>query len=457
MSNGTLGLIRSACPGIAWPAVPSADAAQTLAFQFQLELSQWYGPLELQALQYRQLDILLKHACATVPYYRERWSGVHDSAVPLTPERFSRLPLLTRGALQQNFENLKSTAPLPQHGPPGETRSSGSTGMPVRVMKTPLNDLVWQAIMLREHLWHGRDLAGKLAVIRRNVQAREVAGWDAVIDAIAATGRTALLSIDTEIALQLAWLEEQQSDYLLTYPSNVAELARLALKCGTRLPRLREIMTIGEVVTPALRDLCREAWGARVVDAYSAQEVGYLGLQCPGHEHYHVQAECTLVEVLDTWGRPCAPGQAGLVVATPLHNFAMPLVRYVVGDYAEAGHPCPCARGLPVLNRVMGRTRNTLLLETGERYWPSFGTHRFADIAPIVQHQFVQKSFGVIEARLVTVRPLTREEEQEFERHVQARLPVPFELKLVYVREIPRAASGKYEDFMSEIADAGAA
>jgi len=34
---------------------------------------------------------------------------------------------------------------------------------------------------------------------------------------------------------------------------------------------------------------------------------------------------------------------------------------------------------------------------------------------------------------------------------------VSFELKLVYVREIPRAASGKYEDFMSEIADAGAA
>jgi phenylacetate-CoA ligase len=407
-------------------------------------------------LQYRQLDILLKHAYATVPYYRERWSGIYDPAAPLTPERFSRLPVLTRSALQQNFERLKSRAPLPEHGPPGETRSSGSTGMPVRVLKTSLDDLIWQGIMLREHLWRRRDLAGKLAVIRRSTRQQEVLGWDAVLDAIAATGRAVLLPIGTEIASQLAWLVEQQPDYLLTYPSNAAALARLALERGVRLPRLREVMTLGEVVTPELRALCRQAWDVPVVDAYSAQEVGYLGLQCPGYEHYHVQAECAVVEILDTRGKPCTAGQAGLVVATPLHGFAMPLVRYVVGDYAEAGGPCPCGRGLPVLNRVMGRTRNTLVLETGERYWPFFGTHRFTDIAPVLQHQFVQKSFGVIEARLVTARPLTAGEERQFERHVQSRLPVPFELKLVYVREIPRSASGKYEDFMSEIADAGA-
>src|SRR5215510_10900500 len=102
-----------------------------------------------------------------------------------------------------------------------------------------------------------------------------------------------------------------------------------------------------------------------------------MALQCPDHEHYHVQTECILLEVLDTHGGPCAPGRAGLVVATPRHAFAMPLVRYVVGDYAEVGPPCPCGRGLPVLARIMGRTRNRLVLETGESYWPSFGTHRF--------------------------------------------------------------------------------
>jgi phenylacetate-CoA ligase len=54
-------------------------------------------------------------------------------------------------------------------------------------------------------------------------------------------------------------------------------------------------------------------------------------------------------------------------VVTPLHNFAMPLIRYAIGDYAEAGPPCACGRGLPVLARILGRARNLLTLPHGER------------------------------------------------------------------------------------------
>ena len=113
-----------------------------------------------------------------------------------------------------------------------------------------------------------------------------------------------------------------------------------------------------------------------------------------------------LVEVIDAAGQPCAPGQVGRVVVTPLFNYAMPLLRYELGDYAEVGPPCPCGRGLPVLTRILGRERNALLVApTGERYWPAFGSRKFTEIAPIVQHQFVQKDAEWIEARLVTERP----------------------------------------------------
>lgn len=456
MSSDTLGLIRSGCPGIAWPAVPPADAAQALAFQFQLELSQWYSPERLRELQYRQLDILLRHAYATVPYYRERWSGLYDPAVPLTPERFSRLPVLTRGSLQQNFEALKSTAPPAEHGPPRAVRSSGSTGTPVRVLKTPLTDLMWQNALLREGLWHRRDFTGKVAAIRHGVPPGETPGWGPAMAAVFEAGRMAQLPVSASVEVQLRWLEEQQPDYVQTFPSNLAELARLALARGARLTRLREAWTVGEVVTPELRTLCREAWGVKVVDAYTTEEVGYLGLQCPDHEHYHVQSEFAAVEVIDTRGKACQPGHVGPVVVTPLHNFAMPLVRYVLGDYAEAGGQCACGRGLPVLSRIMGRVRNMLVTAAGQLYWPSFGTRRITEIAPVLQHQLVQKDLDLIEVRLVTARALTSEEEQAVRQRIQSRLPVPFEVRFVYVSEIPRSASGKFEDFMSEVAVPGA-
>jgi phenylacetate-CoA ligase len=164
-----------------------------------------------------------------------------------------------------------------------------------------------------------------------------------------------------------------------------------------------------------------------------------------------VQSETVLLEVLDEQGRPCAPGAVGRVVVTPLYNFAMPLLRYAIGDYAMVGGPCPCGRGLPVLDRVQGRVRNMLTAPDGGRYWPSFGSRRFREIAPIRQHQFVQKTLQRLQARLAVERPLTPEEEATLRAHILTRLPAAFEIEFVYVDEIPVSAAGKLENFISEI------
>jgi phenylacetate-coenzyme A ligase PaaK-like adenylate-forming protein len=72
-----------------------------------------------------------------------------------------------------------------------------------------------------------------------------------------------------------------------------------------------------------------------------------------------VQSESVLLEIVDDAGRACAPGRAGRVVVTSLHNFATPLIRYELGDLAEFGAPCACGRSLPVISRVLGRSRST--------------------------------------------------------------------------------------------------
>jgi phenylacetate-CoA ligase len=246
-------------------------------------------------------------------------------------------------------------------------------------------------------------------------------------------------------------LEEERPEYLLVYPSNAAELARAALLKNVRLGSLREVRTMGEALSADTRALCREAWGAPVVDMYSAEEVGYIALQCPEHQHYHVQSESLLVEVLDDDGNACRPGETGRVVVTDLHNFAMPLVRYEIGDYAEVGTPCPCGRGLPVLARISGRVRNMLVTADGRRYFPHFGTRSMPGLEVLRQHQFVQKSLQLVEGRLVSSRPLTTAEEEALRRHVLSRLPAGFEVRFSYCERIARSPTGKFEDFMSEL------
>jgi phenylacetate-CoA ligase len=387
-----------------------------------------------------------------VPYYRERWRGRYDPERPLTPARIAELPLLTRRELQDHYAALGSTRVPSEHGMPGEARTSGSTGAPVRFLRTPLCAAIWNAITLRDHDWHARDLGRKLAVIRQGAERSEAASWGPATAGVVGTGPAVMLPIQASVAEQLAWLEEQRPAYVLTYPSNVVELARASLARGLRLPGLLGVRTLGEALSEEVREACREAWGVEVTDVYSAEEVGYIALQCPEHAHYHVQCEGVWVEVLDAQGRPCAPGEVGRLVVTSLHNYATPLVRYEIGDYAEVGEPCACGRGLPVLRRVLGRVRNMLVTATGERYWPTFGMRKASELAPIREIQFVQTAYDLVEARLVAAAPLTAEQDAALRAIILSRLPARFRVEIVHCERIARAASGKFEDFVCEVA-----
>lgn len=422
-----------------------------LALLFWLERTQWLSLDQLRARQLQQLDVLVRHAHATVPYYRQRWGADYDTALPPTLERFAALPLLTRRELQEQFENLKSGKVPPGHGGIKESQSSGSTGIPVRILKTQLSGLFWNAFTLRDHAWHRRDLRAKLATIRHGIPAGEFEHWGAATGGLVADGPSVVLGVRDSVQVQLRWLERQRPDYLMTYPSIAAELAKLVIAGEGRLPQLREVRTLGEVLTPEVRELCRQAWAVPVTDVYSTDEVGYIALQCPQHEHYHTLEEGVLVEILDEQNKPCAPGQLGRVVVTSLHNFAMPLIRYELGDYAEPGEPCPCGRGLPVLRRVAGRVRNMLVTAAGEHFWPTFETRSPAWLASIRQRQFAQIEYDLLEARLVTATVLSAEQEGSLRALILPRLPPGFRLSFAYPDQIARSAGGKYEDFVCEI------
>jgi phenylacetate-coenzyme A ligase PaaK-like adenylate-forming protein len=155
-----------------------------------------------------------------------------------------------------------------------------------------------------------------------------------------------------------------------------------------------------------------------------------------------------IVEVLDEEGRPCEPGHKGRVVVTDLHNFAIPLIRYDIGDYAEPGQPCTFGRGLPTLALLYGRQRSLILMPdeggTG-RLWDSIASA----LAPIRQYQFFQTGRKEIEVRLSVERPLSGSEQETLAAHIRGSLGYPFRLTFVYFDgTIAREARGKFEEFI---------
>ncbi len=449
----------SVIPGLQWPAIPPSRASRVLSLQAQLEESQWWSGDRLRQHQFEQLGVLIEHARRTVPFYQDRLRVLDGAGSSLAdPELWARIPRLERSDLQQAGTSLHSTQLPASHGSSHEISTSGSTGAPIRSLGTELLDVFWLAFTLRDHLWHQRDLSKKLAVIRHSKDAKaqyphgaQFDRWGPAAASIFATGPAAALSVTSTIDQQARWLQRQNPSHLVTYPSNLLYLAQHSARNGIQLPNLRDVSTIAEMLAPEVRVACAEAWGCRVNDLYSTQEAGYIALQCPESDNYHIQSENVLVEVLDENHRHCIPGQIGRVVVTALHNFAMPLIRYEQGDYAQAGANCPCGRGLPVLNRIFGRARNMFVSPDGEHFWPTFGSRRFTDIAPITQYQFVQTTRSHIEARLVTERELTDKQESRLREHILSRLPYTYEITFSYHQEISRSAEGKFEDSICRI------
>lgn len=439
--------VRSAVAGIGWPGIPNDPGAHLAALLFQLERSQWLSPEWLRERQLGQLRALLRHAKATVPFYE---GSLRETDVDrLDWAAFQALPTLPRKGLQAGFEALKSRGPPPGHGRVAQGQSSGSTGMPVRFLQTEATQLFWNALTLREHLWQQRDFSGKLAAIRIKVEEGHHPDWGLPATALFRTGPGATLNVRTDIERQLDWLVREAPDYLITHASNLHALAESSLRRGIRLPRLRQARTYSEALRPDLREMVRAAWGVEVADGYSCEEAGYIALQCPRHDHYHVQSENLLVEILDEAGRPCGPGETGRVVLTPLHNFAMPLIRYELGDYAEVGAPCDCGRGLPVLARIHGRRRNMIALPDGRRHWPSFPSALWLSVAAIRQFRVVQTMPGSLEVTYVMDRQLTGAEQKKLEEALAGRLGHAFQVVWNRVDSIERSPNAKFEDFVS--------
>ncbi|MEW6514163.1 MAG: phenylacetate--CoA ligase family protein [Pseudomonadota bacterium] len=451
-------MIRSRVPSLNWPGLPGPYGDAHLALLWQLERSQWWKADALLAYQMKQLRATLDHAVKQVSYYRTRLAGL-DLTACATPEGWAELPILTRSNIQEAGPQLRSDGMPSEHGRFHEVQTSGSTGKPIRAFGSDITAFYWNVLTLRWHLWHKHDFAGKLASIRildesigTPPNGTPVPAWGPATDTAWVTGPSTLLNLATaSVSQQAEWLQRESPDYLLTHPSNLAALVREMGPRTTALRNLREVWTISESLDANTRRFIEETWQLRVVDTYSSRECGYLAIQCPIADHYHVQSESVLVEILDDEGRPTEPGEIGRVVISTLHNYATPLLRYEIGDYAEVAPPCSCGRGLPTLRRIVGRQRNMLTLPDGQKRWPRCGYDQFMDIVPVRQLRLVQRSLQTIDAELVADHPLSDTESKALIEIVQQALGYPFEIHLVYVSNISRGSGGKFEEFLAAL------
>ena len=421
--------------------------SEALTQQEQLDESQWWSADRLHQHQLGQAEALLRHAAATAPFWTQRLGSLPASA--LTMEQYRALPVLSRAEIGDAGQDFFSGDVPEGHGPVFAIASSGSTGTPVHVRGTSITQTMQQALSLRGYRWHDYDFAAKAAIIRGNLGSGPPPAntrWTQV------PGGGPSVLIDTALPFDklLIRLIEEDPAYLTAHPYTLLGLLEESEQTGKRPCGLRKIRTLGEALEPRIRALARRVWQVPVIDLYAAMEVGIIAQQCPDGAGLHVMSEGILLEVLRDDGVACRPGEIGRIVVTALHNYASPLIRYALGDYAEVGQLCGCGRGLPVIERVLGRQRNLLVLPSGGR---RFVSEHLADFraAPYRQFRITQTALAEIAVTLVVPRAWSADDEAALAAHLDRHYGDSFAYTFRYAYNIPRAASGKFEEFVSKV------
>jgi len=448
--------LKSGLDGIVWPPVPTGEAATIAALVASLQASERLPLAEIEAGQGAQLARLAAHHARHSPAFRARLAAV--GLAPQTLESVARLrelPPLSRQQLQAAGKEFFAAQVPRGHEPVGEVTTSGSTGEPVKMKKTGVGRLFWAACTIRDHLWHGRDFAGRMTSIRpTNPPYVEMDDWGFPVADLFATGKAQAMPGTTGLEEQIAAIDRFQPQHLLCFPSNLKALAdRWAARPEGRPASIRHIRTVGAMLSVDLRARLVRMLGLPIEDNYSSQEAGIIALQCPAGELYHTMAESLVVEVLDEQGRACAEGEVGRVVVTDLHNFAAPLFRYEIGDYAEVGGRCSCGRTLPTFRHVLGRRRNLLMKADGSRFLPRAGFETFDEIAAIQQYQVIQHALDDIEFKLVSVEALSAAQVNALAATLRQALGgFAGRIRVEQSRErLPESRAGKFEDFICKL------
>jgi len=140
-------------------------------------------------------------------------------------------------------------------------------------------------------------------------------------------------------------IDELALGVLACSPFEALLLAEAAKRLGLRRPSMRAICVAGELLSDEYRALVEDAWGAPVSNLYGSTETGALATSCERNVLHACDGQ--LLEVLadePPHGR-CAAGELGLIVVTTLDREAMPLIRYVTGDYGRWFPPSACRCG----------------------------------------------------------------------------------------------------------------
>lgn len=420
--------------------------AQALA-----RLQRWYRlpRPELERVMDGRLRVTLESARSSVPYYRERVARELDQALAghRASEGLAHLPVTTKADIKrEGVQAFRREGVNPEvcH----LVRTSGSTGIPLEVLRSP------------------RERAEQVALWIRTLRVNGYSPRHKVL-ALAAPGREgegrSLLQAFGWLRREVAHYQkppEEVVDRLLDYRPHVLygnrhqlELVCLELRRRGRVyDSLRLLISSGFPLRENSRLLFREHLGIDAVNSYGSEETGVLAHETPQGQGLRLCEELTFVEFLDEGGLPLPPHTSGRIVVTTLNRRVQPFIRYELGDRVRFRVVTDSSGSRwRKIEAIEGRDDDFLVLPDGSRkFCPEF-YDVFTRFPRLDQGRAVQKTRTLVELQLVGDPGYIQEHREGILGYLRRRYPEEMEFRIVTLDRLPPDPSGKIRIVVSEL------
>jgi phenylacetate-CoA ligase len=179
--------------------------------------------------------------------------------------------------------------------------------------------------------------------------------------------------------------------------------------------------------------------------------MGAVACQCEKKTGLHVTSHSHLVEVVSDGGQPVLEKEGNIVI-TSLTNYAMPFLRYWIGDRGRmSANTCPCGRGTPLLESVSGRGMESFVKANGEIVSPIYLITSIGvgiEGGFVKKFQLVQEHYNLVTLKVVANPEIGRRAVEEnlarVAEKIRTLLGEDCAVSVQFVDDIPRSPSGKY-------------
>jgi len=374
------------------------DELSTL-YQFRKNLK--LDPKILEEIQRKKLKSIIKHAYDNIPFYHVKFKELNirpDDIKTLTD--ISKIPFTTKSEIQKNYPD-KIIARNVDPKKCSIRRTSGSQGQPLSVFVDERAANIDNAMWHRALFENGLTIFDKMAVLPNPHRLHQSKRWFQNLGIM----RRKYVSVLDKPEIQIKILNEYNPDIIKTYPSYLSTLIYQCKKSDI-IVHPKSIYTTSELINDDIRYLIEKSFNSEIYDYYSSEEFTLIAWECKRHNGYHINSDNLVVEIIKD-DEYSVLDEEGEIVCTSLNNYAMPLIRYKIGDIGiMSNNVCNCGVKLPMLKMIQGRTDDYLTATDGRIISPraisDVFTYDYIYDAGIVQFRIIQNEINSLKINIIT-------------------------------------------------------